>query len=270
MAVQLSQQLVDAYNEKFGPRDGVMDKDLQEVMFDHKHVIEAGPRIDDTTNDFISRLHKSFSKVNDFLMNKYFNSAHSFTEGMDPFTNASKGEEGARIAKEQTERINSDFQKIMDAGPDLDSQIEWITGQLRTKELGHAQDFFIAIKDNLLSIKQWKLYHSKVDVEKVIEDLVKLLHHMSVPSSNHVLQNAEASLGLLQAFKQEQGLHHETTRRVGKASRQNFNELMDKVDKNIDREIEVIKSLDAVFEHRQSIRIINAIDAMLKLKGIGS
>ncbi len=99
--------------------------------------------------------------------------------------------------------------------PTIDQQIEWLTKQLQERELGPVQDIFIAIKENLLAIKNhtyqnWKERLNKIDFEKVILDLLNIVHN---ESSNEVfknaVQNAEAAIGMINAFKQKRAAQSE-------------------------------------------------------------
>lgn len=109
----------------------------------------------------------------------------------------------------------------------IDEQIKWIELRATTYD----NKFIVrTITENLLAIKRWNespAYHGKVDVEKAIEDLVAFIKimwgHTGRPQehliNNHTIQNAEAALGMLQAFKQERdglGTIIETTRKIGK------------------------------------------------------
>lgn len=118
------------------------------------------------------------------------NSAHCFTEG------------AASTSRNWDER------------PTIDHQIEFIHSHRHTFS-GFDDLTYLAIEESLKSIKRWNespAYHGKIDVEKVIEDLLKKLK-LSAQRDKHVpdggeryddvIQNAEAALGMLQAFKQE-------------------------------------------------------------------
>lgn len=98
--------------------------------------------------------------------------------------------------------------------PTIDDQIAFMKNS-RHSILGSDDAIYTAIIENLKAIKRWNetpVYHGKVDVEKVIEDLLFYAKYYADDSSaasafgmeakDHV-DNAEAALGMLQAFKEE-------------------------------------------------------------------
>lgn len=200
-----------------------MDKRLQELMFDHKHIIRSGPAPGEQDAEFKMRLDESFIKINDYLMKTHDedpfesmskNSAHSFTEGMNTTVEDMSGEKLDNPLKgvEDMDYIHKRpnvYERF--AEYTLDHQIEFMKRQIsQPGEISAKTVFVDAIIHNLESIKRWNespAYHGKVDVEKVIEDLIAIAK--SIQSSTHQEQinyavaNAEAALGMLQAFKQE-------------------------------------------------------------------
>lgn len=94
--------------------------------------------------------------------------------------------------------------------PTLDQQIEYITIERISehfKDSDTDEAMCLAIKENLIAIKRWNQnpLWSQMDVEKVIEDLVadlRLVSGMDCKATASV-QNAEAALGMLQAFKEK-------------------------------------------------------------------
>jgi hypothetical protein len=221
----LRDQLILAYNEKYGPKEqGVIDNELQTLMFEHKKNIQDGPTLADTLDSYKYRLHRSFAKINDYIMDKYFNSAHSFTEGSDvtPLSHFKLPSEkhamnnipdlsdqlGDIMREKLSEEINT---------PTIDEQIRFVDDSI--SRIG-GSNIMTAIKDNLMILKLGMClpgYAGKIDVEKVIEDLVHFSHHAvknldktsleeyDFPKLHDALMNAEAALGMLQAFKGKRG-----------------------------------------------------------------
>lgn len=82
--------------------------------------------------------------------------------------------------------------------PSLSEQIVFI--RTKRKESTDADEvMYQEILENLISIKLWNDHPEwhNVDVEKVIEDLVTLASDEQHP----YIQNAEAALGMLKAYK---------------------------------------------------------------------
>lgn len=115
------------------------------------------------------------------------NSAHSFTEGSDV---------SLKPTIDQQIKAITDIEKRLTQKYDISRQ---------------ESESIRAIKENLIAIKRWNespVYHN-VDVEKVIEDLIEYVKPL-VPHDlqraeyrKSCLQNAEAALGMLQAFKEK-------------------------------------------------------------------
>jgi D-sedoheptulose 7-phosphate isomerase len=138
------------------------------------------------------------------------NSAHSFTEGMDLGRTNS------------TQELDSDRPAPAEEQPTLDEQIKWLDKMhelSRTQYPKKHQDqpdspyekMLKSIKENLLAIQRWNRnpLWKQMDVEKVITDLLKVIsifektgQHNGI-SKTSAIQNAEAALGMLQAFKEE-------------------------------------------------------------------
>lgn len=88
----------------------------------------------------------------------------------------------------------------------IEDQIEFVD-ELKSGN----KDLILAIKKNLIAIKRWNespAIHN-VDVEKVIEDLLNVIWSFVQTGSfnktekDNSVQNAEAALGMLRAFKQQ-------------------------------------------------------------------
>jgi hypothetical protein len=110
------------------------------------------------------------------------------------------------------------FVKMTAAQPDptIDQQIELMKFKLSKFIAKHDQgagQIYTAIIKNLQSIKRWNESpaYKNVDVVKVIEDLIEVINVFEQTGSyngikkTHTIQNAEAAIGMLQAFKQERG-----------------------------------------------------------------
>lgn len=82
--------------------------------------------------------------------------------------------------------------------PSLDAQIAFIRQERKNAD-GPDEVMYQEILENLISIKLWNDHPEwhNVDVEKVITNLVTLIGDEQHP----IIQNAEAALGMLQAFK---------------------------------------------------------------------
>lgn len=91
--------------------------------------------------------------------------------------------------------------------PTLDQQIEYLT-QHQHGMFGDDDIMYQEIKENLLTIKMWNttpVYHGKIDVEKVIEDLITTCRLFGAPQNYNdpSIQNGEAALGMIRAFKND-------------------------------------------------------------------
>jgi hypothetical protein len=160
----LMQQIIDAYNEKYCPKQG------------------------NSANSFISNFDPEFvkevNKKGDELDMKTFllpNSAHSYTEGSDHT-------HGTIVT--------------------LDGQIQWLNSISKYYRTTPGKEAISSIMENLLGIKRWNQnpLWKNMDVEKVIEDLIQHIDDCNPDSATYKhesVQNAEAALGMLRAFKSE-------------------------------------------------------------------
>lgn len=131
-----------------------------------------------------------------------------YPEGYDPFKNAATGEEGLRVAKEQTEKINKEWEEKTSKFENvcsIDSQIQFIRNKReKLSQEGHfTYGMYRAIEYNLRAMQQMR----NVDVVKVIADLVKELRQVytitqgaDIVDELPAIQNAEAALGMLDAL----------------------------------------------------------------------
>lgn len=115
------------------------------------------------------------------------------------------------------EQEADDGPSVVDFESDIDSQIGVMDDLMIKASDKSSYQAYRAIKETLMSVKRWNespAYHGKVDVEKVIENLVDICKDAmnkhgnsdirAVPEGwTNCIQNAEAALGMLQAFKQE-------------------------------------------------------------------
>lgn len=136
-----------------------------------------------------------------------------YPEGYDPFKNAATGEDGLRVAKEQTERINKEWEvetSKFENVCSIDSQIQFIRNKReKLSQEGHfTYGMYRAIEYSLRAMQQM----SNVDVVKVITDLVKELRQVytitqgpDIVDELPAIQNAEAALGMLDALNPKRG-----------------------------------------------------------------
>lgn len=109
--------------------------------------------------------------------------------------------------------------RSMDDKPSIDQQISFMSSLISDKaQSGKA--ILNGVKNNLIAIRNWQnstVYHN-VDVQKVIEDLKENLEMcMKVgrtsfdrdEAADKAIQNAEAALGMLQAFKDKRDTPHD-------------------------------------------------------------
>jgi hypothetical protein len=175
----IAQELVDAYNEKYAPKEGfgTTVEDLSDEKLGHN------PLINDLELD-----------------NAQANSKATIEDRFATVT--------------------------------IDQQIKFIRNS-RHSILGSDDAIYSAILHNLESIKRWNespVYHGKIDVAKVIFDLMdainiqvdttELVGSKETKAKFHsAFRNAEAAIEMINAFKQEReglGTMVETSRRVGK------------------------------------------------------
>lgn len=136
-----------------------------------------------------------------------------YAKGYDPFKNAATGEDGLRVAKEQTERINKEWAVETSKAEkeySIDSQIQFIRNKReKLSQEGHfTYGMYRAIEYSLRAMQQM----SNVDVVKVITDLVKELRQVytitqgpDIVDELPTIQNAEAALGMLDALNPKRG-----------------------------------------------------------------
>lgn len=182
----LVQQLINAYNEKYAPKQLpiktiIVDKDIPLCRLNFLIQI-----VDNSGNVYVE-----FKRDGNLIFyapkEVKENSAHSFTEGSE-----------AHQA--------SDYPT-----PTIDDQIEMVASLLKTDISEGRKVLLRSINENLLGIKRWSQnpLWSKLDVEKVIEDLIAVIHvweqtgSYSTTDKTSSIQNAEAALGMLQAFKEK-------------------------------------------------------------------
>jgi hypothetical protein len=248
----LAQQLIEAYNEKYGPK-------VEEIHVDHLLLkdLKIGQGTLTTDGNRVMKIHGGFylttprgygyihDKNKDTSVTVVFvpdktaepivkNSAHSFTEGSESGENIDNplnevGFQNQMNLKEVD--VKERWEKVRDKSkpepsfktttvedmnpapaeeqPTLDEQIEWL--RVLSSVMAVDSDRIIrVIKENLLSIKRWNSnpLWKQMDVEKVITDLLKVIsifektgQHNGI-SKTSAIQNAEAALGMLQAFKE--------------------------------------------------------------------
>ncbi len=139
-------------------------------------------------------------------------SAHSFTEGFDQYGGSKPSAAKVYITNNRTEDF---FSKSLIKEMSIEKQIEWISDVNRPFNPVAAS----VIKENLLAIKHWNespVYHN-VDVVKVIEDLIEAFvstypegeGRQYAETKHTAVQNANAALGMLQAFKEKRCVNKE-------------------------------------------------------------
>jgi hypothetical protein len=132
----------------------------------------------------------------DNIQATFKNSAHSFTEGAD----------------HEDFPVREYIPSGAEEQPTLDEQIAFIETCLKDKEyVAWAYTTFRQIKENLLAIKRWSSnpLFDQLDLEKVLSDLVHDMKSIratqtweNVVYDSHI-QNAEAALGMMQAFREK-------------------------------------------------------------------